>query len=114
MKKEDVIQTARVIAPEDIRKGDYVSILHVVVEHLLDDCSGGTWKGMEQVRMLWMPWTEAAPMKVVDVCLPFVLVKKPDRKHRVIDTRRFRLARIPPEFGKLASRQLRTTAVTTE
>lgn len=113
MKKEDVIQTARVVPPEDIRVGDYVVVMHVVIEHLVDDCAGDSWKGIEQVRMLWMPWTESAPMKVVEVCLPFVLIKHPDRKHRLLDTRRYRLARIPSEFGRAAFRKLQAVRVST-
>jgi hypothetical protein len=114
MKKKDVIQTARVVPPEDIRVGDYVVVMHVVMEHLMDSCAVESWKGIEQVRMLWMPWEDSAPMKVGEVCLPFVLVKKPDRKHVLLDTRRYRLARIPGGFGRAAFRKLQEAGVSTK
>ncbi|OWY70750.1 hypothetical protein B7486_14185 [cyanobacterium TDX16] len=114
MKKQDVIQTVRVVPPEDVRVGDYVVVMHVVMEHLMDSCAVESWKGIEQVRMLWMPWEVSAPMKVVQVCLPFVLVKKPDRKHVPLDTRRYRLARIPGEFGRTAFRKLQAGRVSSE
>lgn len=114
MKKQDVIQTAQVVPPEDIRVGDYVVVMHVVMEHLMDSCVVESWKGIEQVRILWMPWEDSAPMKVAEVCLPFVLVKKPDRKHVLLDTRRYRLARIPCEFGRTAFRKLQEAGVSTK
>ena len=101
------LTTARALAAEDIRPGDYVSVLHVVTEHFPWWCDDEAWRTVEMRRLLWMPWEEPAPMKVVEVCLPFVIVRRVDGTHRMIDTRRYRLARVSTRFGKQAFIRLR-------
>src|SRR5262245_929503 len=75
---------ARVLAPEDVRIGDFVAVLYIVGEHLtcamLEDSA---WRGVAPVRIAWMPcpWEDNPPLKVVGVCLPFLLVKDAEGRH---------------------------------
>jgi hypothetical protein len=107
---------AKALAPEDIQPGDYVSILHVLGEYLpcfsLDEVA---WRSIEPVRVLWLPPT-IQPMKVVEVCLPFVLVRLINGEHRTLDVRRYRFARVSKEFGRKSFKRLRsdTSAVSRE
>ena len=100
-------ELARATPPEEIRAGDYVAVLHIVGEHL--PCAWGeeSWKAAAPVRMLWLPWTNV-PMRVQEVCLPFLLVRDPDGKSQTLDVRRYRLARVSERFGRKAFKRLAT------
>jgi len=94
------------LAPEDIAVGDYVSLLQVTSEYLpcfmIEDVA---YHRIEPVRVAWLP-CDAAPMKVINVCLPFVLVRLAGGTHHTLDLRRCRLARVSPGFGKQAFKRL--------
>lgn len=53
---------------------------------------------------------ETVPFRVVEVCVPFVLVAEPDGAHRTLDLRRHRLARVSDRFGQRAFARLRRQA----
>jgi hypothetical protein len=95
----DQIEMARAVAPEDIRPGEYVTVLHVVCE-----CMPPPWErpdgSSRPARILLLPGNNSAPMEVLDVCLPLVLVKTARGKRRLVDVRRYRLARVPEPFGR--------------
>ena len=103
------LETSQPIAPEDIRSGDFVSVLHVICEFLsVSPCDGiPAWQEIEVRRVHLMPWKTEAPMKVVEVCLPYVLVQQPDGSHRTLDVRRARLARVSQRFGRRTFKRLR-------
>ncbi len=95
------ISVARPLAPEDIRRGQYVAILHVLIELLPELCASDiAIRPPKPVSTLWLPFDDDEPLKVRQVCLPFVLAKKPDGKARTLDVRRYRLALLPDEYGK--------------
>lgn len=52
----------------------------------------------------WLPDDDEHVMRVVSVCLPFVLVRTPEKKTRLIDTRQYELAEIPAAAGRAAFR----------
>lgn len=122
---------AHAIAPEDIREGDFVAVLAEVDELLpigvLFECTPlNQPRSVEPVRIQWMPCGESVPLKVEAVCLPWVLVKAPlspaariygfvDRHApytllRTLDVRRYRLARLTPEYGRRVWRLLKQRA----
>src|SRR5690349_4381542 len=93
---------ARVLAPEDVRVGDFVAVLDELYE-LPSYC----WRDDvvlhprdELVRIRLMPTQENPPLKVKAVCLPFVLVKRPLGECHVLDLRRLRLARLDRRYGR--------------
>ena len=65
-----------------------------------------TLRAPAPVRTLWLPWNGGRPLKVVSVCLPFALVKLPSGRHRPLDVRRYRLARLSKRYGREAFRRL--------
>ncbi len=98
------------LAPEDIRPGDYVSLLHVVSECVPFFCIEDVqFRQIEPVRITHMP-RSIEPMEVVEVCLPFVLVRLPDEKHQTLDVRRHRVARLSQRFGKKSFKRLKAPA----
>ncbi|HEV8004320.1 MAG TPA: hypothetical protein VGP63_30935 [Planctomycetaceae bacterium] len=98
------LTTAKVLAPEDVRAGDYVALLHVVFE--LPSflwCSGiGTIRPDEPVRIPFVPNNGGVPLRVRSICLPFILVKAPCGKLRNLDVRRYRLARLDRAHARAA------------
>ena len=93
------MEVARAVAPEDIRPGDYVSVLHVIAEMpswLWDNDLRNT----QMVRFAHLPRGQSAPAEVLDVCLPYLLVKTARGKRRLVDVRKYRLARVSEEFGR--------------
>ncbi|MCA9260530.1 MAG: hypothetical protein KDA61_15060 [Planctomycetales bacterium] len=95
---------ARTLAPEDVRVGDYVSLLYVVRElpavFFCDD-----WQGLapdEMLRFRTLPEMAGEPLKVQAVCLPFVLVKRANGERRPLDLRRVQVARLDRNYAKTA------------
>jgi hypothetical protein len=96
---------SRALAPAEIRAGDYVAVLHIVGEHLPLCWGEEPWKPAAPVRMLWLP-TGNDPLRVQEVCLPFLLVRDADGKSKTLDVRRYRLARLSERFGRKAFKRL--------
>jgi hypothetical protein len=97
-------KTAKVLAPEDVRAGDYVALLHVVREMpSFWWCGGiGTIPPDEPVRVPFVPRNGGVPFQVRSICLPFVLVKTPSGELRNLDVRRFRLVRLDRTHARAA------------
>jgi hypothetical protein len=102
---------AKALAPEEIRRGDFVAPLYVIGEwpswYWDDDALHSR---EEPVRVRLTPFDEARPLKVRRVCLPFVLVRTPAGEERTLDVRRFRLARLHRKFAGAAWRAYRKAA----
>ncbi len=60
-----------------------------------------------RVRRVWLPAWDPTPLKVIDICLPFVLAREPGGSHRVVDLRHVRLARLPEVFARPAMERLK-------
>lgn len=100
---------ARPLAPEDIRPGDHVCVLQVLQEYLPLWClfESDTWKDPQPLRFRWLPADGDTPLRVIEVCVPFLLVEQVDGSHRTLDLRRHRLARVSEQFGRRAFKRLR-------
>ena len=103
--EQAVRTTAKSLAPEDIRTGMYIALLHDVEEFLpsvyFHEVPGG--REVELLRVASLPG-DVQPMKVVEVCVPYVLVRGISGDHRTLDVRRCRLARVTARFGQAAFR----------
>lgn len=85
------LNTVRSLPPEDIEPGQYVCMLHELDEGLFS-CS-------ERPPRLELAY-DVQPVRVVEVCLPLVLVVQADKTHRTIDVRKYRLGQVPQAFGQ--------------
>jgi hypothetical protein len=93
---------AKSLAPEDLRCGDFVSILYEITEY--PSCF---WCGDsrllppdEPVRVPYRTADCGAPLKVKAICLPFVFVRKPWGAHRTLDLRQHTLVRLTPDYAR--------------
>ncbi|MFG0329459.1 MAG: hypothetical protein ACF8PN_06105 [Phycisphaerales bacterium] len=98
---------ARPLAPEDIRVGSFIAILHrvVLVPPWVWACHGLTppSTALDPISMLWTPDPDedAWPMWVEAVCLPFVVVTPASGgRLRWLDTRTVRLAEVDDAVGR--------------
>lgn len=95
---------AATVAPEDLRCGDYVSLLNEVFElpSWLWNCDAPLAPGHEYVRVQLAARDGGTPLKVQAICLPFVLLKTPKGKHRTVDLRSCQLVRLSAEYARRA------------
>jgi hypothetical protein len=92
---------AATVAPEDLRRGDFIAVLSEIVElpsflwteALLDSRS-------ELVRVRRLPTEDRVPLKIKAICLPFVFVKLPSGKFQTIDVRLASLVRLENGYAK--------------
>jgi hypothetical protein len=90
------------LAAEDLRCGDFVSILSEVVEFpsFFWSCDPQLVPPNEPVRMHCNTSDCGQPLKVKAICLPFIFVKKPCGRHRTLDVRQQRLVRLDPDYAR--------------
>jgi hypothetical protein len=99
---------AKALAPEEIRRGDFVTALYVISEWpswFWDDDARHPRE--EPVRIRSTPAGDAEPMLVRRICLPFVLVRTPTGDERTLDVRKCRLARLERKFADESRRASR-------
>lgn len=103
------VQTVRAVAPEDVREGDVVVVLHEI-DQILGRVGGsgetpGTLPEFKVVRARSMPHF-LRPLRVLAVALPVVLVEDPDGEESLVDVRLKELGRLPPAMGVRVMRRL--------
>lgn len=70
-------------------------------EHSIQFISGCSEAYREpEVRSVTVRAWDSVPLRVRAVCLPYVFVRTPDRKHRTIDTRATKLVRLPERYAE--------------
>ncbi len=106
LQAEDVL--ARIVAPEDLSAGDYVAVLNETREYpsFLWLCDSYALPPHEPVRIRWRSLDNGVPLRIVDVCLPFVLIKRPCGGHQVLDTGRCQFVRLSRGYAKRAWKAL--------
>lgn len=106
----DIQQTllSAMVAPEDLGCGDFVAVLHEIVE-----LPSFYWRDSapaerhEPVRMRVLPSASGTPLKIKAICLPFVFVKSPLGQGETIDIRRSQLVRLDPRYGQTVWKSLK-------
>lgn len=98
----DTCTLAKSLAPEEVRRGQFVAILHVIDElpSFLWDADATLLPYDEPVRIRFVSPGGGVPLKVKSVCLPFVLVKAPTGDNYTLDLRRYRLARLNRSYAQ--------------
>ncbi|MHC4082920.1 MAG: hypothetical protein ACYS15_19885 [Planctomycetota bacterium] len=92
------------LAPEDIRRGHYVTVLHVIDQYF--PCCFDR-AGTDPVNIRMLPSFRAQPLKVIDVCLPFVTALKAGGSVITLDVRRYELARLDDAYARRVVKHLR-------
>jgi len=103
---------AKALAPEDIRPGDFVTLLFVITELPSYWWHGESWNlpHDQPVRIRLTYNCDGMPMRVKSVCLPFVLTKSPAGEQSTIDLRKCQVARLNKAYAKLAWKAYKKTA----
>lgn len=99
-------RTARPAAPEDLRAGQYIAVTRVMLEDTPLFCDRALGRDMPVMRAWLMPGCAGDPMRIVSICLPFVLVETPERRCRTLDLRRWQIVRLPKGYGRTAFERL--------
>jgi hypothetical protein len=100
------LSLARPLAPEDIRRGTYVAVLMAVVE-FFPYWQDEPWQPAKVRRIDLLPGEGGGtPLRVKEVCLPYILVEHPGGTHRTLDVRRFRLGQLSERYGERAFKRL--------
>ncbi len=104
---DEEVTISKPVAPEDIRADDYVAITEDVLQFVRWECGAAIpGSGPELGSVLCYPIRGPEPLRVVLVCLPFVLVEDAKGKHRTLDVRQVRLTRLTERFGKKSFKRL--------
>jgi hypothetical protein len=99
---------AATVAPEDLRRGDFVAVLSEIVE-----LPSFWWAEIlpgqrdQLVRLRRLPTEDRVPLKVKAICLPFVFVKSPTAEFRTLDVRLASLARLEKRYAKRVWKSLK-------
>ncbi|TWT98030.1 hypothetical protein Pla108_21850 [Botrimarina colliarenosi] len=101
---------AKPLAPEDVRRGDYVAVLSEEYEYPAFAwlCDHSLTSRDELIRIRLRPRETEAPLRVVAACLPFVYVKPPKGDGRTLDLRSVRLVRLDRGYAQRVCRAVGT------
>ncbi|HWL09421.1 MAG TPA: hypothetical protein VNQ76_13520 [Planctomicrobium sp.] len=93
---------ARILAPEEVRCGDFVSLLNEVIEIPSFFWCGDQVMSPPEEPIRWCRRVPDAgvPYRVVSVCLPFVCLRGPGKSVKMIDMKQVQLARLSRSYGK--------------
>lgn len=100
---------AATIAAEDLRVGMFVAILSETYEFpsFLWDCAGSVLSPHELVRLQSLGGAIDHPLRVENICLPFVFVQDAQGQFRTLDIRRTQLARLEKGYARDVRKALR-------
>lgn len=96
---------SRTLAPEDIAIGTYVAVLTETVELpaflFCDIPATDPSRGAEVVRIDRKPESAGLPLRVMTVCLPFVLVEDDRGRVKTLDLRSCRLTLLDERYAQV-------------
>ena len=95
------IRTVRPAGPEDIRQGHYITVSRATMQTVGPACDSGPVRPQIH-RLTYLPPHAGYPMRVISVCLPFVLVEAPDGSKGTLDLRQVEIVRLPRKYGQAA------------
>lgn len=100
---------AKTLAPEDVCPGDYVAVLDVEYEYpmIVWSCDTPISGADEVVRVRMRAPGSPSPLKVREVCIPFVYADAYTGRSVSIDLRSVRLARLDPSAARRMWKRLK-------
>ena len=100
---------AALAPPEDLRCGDYVAALNSIVEFpsFLLGCDSSIQSVDQPVRTKFRAAKAGVPLRIRAICIPFVFIKTPKGRAKIIDVRETQLVRLDRRYAKLAWKALK-------
>jgi hypothetical protein len=100
---------AKCVAGEDLRRGDMVAVLDEIGEYASFwwDRDACVLPHDEPVRVAWRTRSQGRPLKIKDVCLPFVFFESPEGEYESLDVRQCRLVRLDAGYARRVWKKLR-------
>lgn len=105
-----IAKPSRVIGPEDVRVGDYITVTHATEEYIADTCAYEHGRDAKPRRVTMIPEWAGYPMRVTAVCLPFVLVRLVTKSQGSLDLRRHQIAKLSRAYGRKAFKSEKKTS----
>ncbi len=106
--RTDRTSLAALVAPEDLRIGDFVAVLNEIAEYpAIVWCDPGADATDDLVRVQFCATDGGMPLKVKAICLPFVYVEPPVGATQTVDVRRNQLVRLKKRYSKTIWKDLR-------
>ena len=96
------------VAPEDLRRGDFVAVLSEIVQ-----IPSFLWSATlscaqdELIRLHMLPTEDRVPLKIKSICLPYIFVKQPGGEFQTLDVRLASLARLEKSYANTVWKSLR-------
>ena len=99
---------AKSVAAEDLLRGDFVALLSEIYEYpsFLWCCDASLAPDNEPIKLRFRGQDGGRPLRILDVCLPFVFVEQPGGGHRTLDVRYCQLVRLDREYSKRVWKEL--------
>jgi len=98
----DTINAIQTLAPDDIKRGDYITITHDTCQLIQGDCDAG--RPLEIVRLTYIPMEAGEALRVIEACLPFIIAEDSRGNIEHVDLREQHIARVSKRFGKAERR----------
>ncbi len=108
MTEPQSIGAARILAPEDIAPGQYVATLYRVYEIPARPCDfelDASCKSQDIGTLRYRVMISDGPYRVLDVCLPVVLVEDLNGCREQLDVRDTTIAQLSQSYGDRAFRK---------
>lgn len=106
------ISLAATVAPEDLRPGDFISVLNETFELPSFLWADSPIAGRDElVRIRCCASGAGAPLKVKAICLPFVFVKTSHGFAYAVDVRRVQLVRLQKQYVKASWKKPKSDSV---
>lgn len=91
---------ATILAPEDLRCGDYIAVLDEFVDVPAWLWCDSSLDAPISRRIRCRAGDAGVPLRVKAICLPFVFVKSALRRSMTLDVRHFQLVRLDPHYAR--------------
>ncbi len=96
------LKAVRILAPEDIAIDQWVAV-HTMTAEFYPCWAIESPSDIDRIRMVrfdYAPDDAGQPLRVIDVCLPYVFVKSVNGAARVLDLRSVTLVAVSPRFAR--------------
>jgi hypothetical protein len=105
---KDRFSLAALVAHEDLRIGEFVTVLNEIVEFpTFLWCDAAASAPDEMVRVRCRADDGGMPLKIRAICLPFVYARSPYGVTQTLDIRQVQLVRLKRRYAKLVWKDLR-------